>query len=254
MDRLFANGTVRAELAGAGPVVWLFHSLLADAGSCAKLAERLSATRRVVLPDLPGFGGSAPAGPDLAAVADRMAEAVAELGGPAVLVGNGYGSFVALTLALRRPHLVRRLVLAGTGARFSEPGRAAFRGMAAAAEARGLEAIADVAMRRLFAPGFQAAHPELMAERRARFLATDPGGFAGACATLAELDLREQVRGLHVPTLVLVGAEDEATPPAMARELAALLPEAKLVELPGCAHVPQLQDTERFVAAIEGFV
>lgn len=254
MNKDFLDGALHAEVTGAGPAIWLLHSLLADAGSCRPLARRLAATHRVVLPDLPGFAGSAPAGPGLEAVADRIAAALREDGERAILLGNGYGSFVALTLALRRPHLVRRLVLAGTGARFSEPGRAAFRGMAAAAEARGLEAIADVAMRRLFAPGFQAAHPELMAERRARFLATDPGGFAGACATLAELDLREQVRGLHVPTLVLVGAEDEATPPAMARELAALLPEAKLVELPGCAHVPQLQDTERFVAAIEGFV
>ncbi len=247
-------GVVSAEVQGAGPTLWLFHSLLADAGSCAPLASALAASHRVILPDLPGFGGTPAAGPGLEAVADRMAEAVAAAGGPAVVMGNGYGSFVALLLALRHPDLVSRLVLAGTGAAFSEPGRAAFTGMATAAGARGLGAIADTAMRRLFAPGFQAAHPELMAERRTRFLATDPAVFTAACTALAALDLRGQVGRLSIPVLVLVGAEDEATPPAMARELAGLLPDANLVEMPGLAHVPQLQDTPGFVRAIEGFI
>lgn len=255
MDEQVAGGRLRVRVSGAGPVVWLFHSLLADAGSFAPLAERLSATRRVALPDLPGFAGSAPAGPGLNVVADDMAEAVGALGGDgADIVGNGYGGFVALTLALRHPALVRRLVLAGTGAAFSAPGRAAFRAMAEAAASRGLAAVADTAMRRLFSPEFQAANPELVAERRARFLATDPAVLADACAALATLDLRDQVGALAMPVLIVVGEQDEATPPAMARELAALVPGARLVELPGLAHVPQLQDPGAFLRAVEGFL
>ncbi len=71
---------------------------------------------------------------------------------------------------------------------------------------------------------------------------------------LATLDLRDQVGRLALPVLVMVGADDEATPPPMTRELAALLPHAKLVELPGLAHVPQLQDTRRFAAAVAQFI
>ncbi len=243
---------VHVRRSGEGAPVWLLHSLLADAGSCMPLAELLAADHRVLVPDLPGFGGSEPAGPALSAVADRMASAMD--GDPAAVFGNGYGSFVALVLALRHPRLVRRLVLAGTGAAFSEPGRAAFRGMAQAASAMGLAGIADVAMRRLFAPSFQAANPDLLAERRAAFVAADVAVFTGACAALAELDLRDEVRGLSLPVLVMVGEQDEATPPAMARELAGLLPEANLVELDGCAHVPQLQAPERVLEAMRGFV
>lgn len=257
MIQRFARGLVQAEVSGAGPTIWLLHSLLADAGSCAPLAQALAGRYRVVLVDLPGFGGSAPAG-DLAGVAARVAEAMAEdtatEGGPAALLGNGYGSFVALLVALRHRAVVRRLVLAGTGACFSEPGRAAFRGMAGAAASKGLAAIADVAMRRLFSPEFQAANPALVDERRGRFLATDMGVFTRACGDLATLDLRCEVAGLAVPALVLVGDGDEATPPAMARELAALVPGAVFEELPGLAHVPQLQDPARFMAAIEGFL
>ena len=254
----YAGDTVRASVAGTGPAVWVLHSLLADAGSCAPLAAALSAGHRVIVPDLPGFGGSAAVAPGLEAVADRVAEAMADAkagaGGPVTLIGNGYGSFVALCVTLRHPALVSRLVLAGTGAAFDEPGRAAFRGMAAAASGKGLAAIADTAMRRLFSPEFQQANPALVAERRERFRATDPALFVSACHALAALDLREAVRSLTVPALVLVGEGDEATPPAMARELAGLLPQARFVQLPGLAHVPQLQDTPAFMAALAGFV
>ncbi len=248
----FANDAVKATVSGSGPAVWIFHSLLADAGSCVPLAEALGDRFTVTLPHLPGFGGST--APALEAVADRMAAAIAEAGGPVSIIGNGYGSFVALVLALRHPALVQRLVLAGTGAAFSEPGREAFRGMAAAVTAKGLPAIADVAMRRLFAPAFQEAHPALMSQRRAAFLATDPVVFRGACDALAMLDLRSAVPELRPPLLVLAGEGDEATPPAMARELAGLVPGARFVLLPGLAHVPQLQDTRQFVTAIERFL
>lgn len=254
MIQRFVDGAVHASVTGAGSSVWLFHSLLADAGSCMPLADALSDRHRVIVPDLPGFGGSARVGVGLESVADRLAAAMREADGPAAVVGNGYGSFVALVLALRYPDVVGRLVLAGTGAAFDDAGRAAFRGMATAAAAKGLGAIADTAMRRLFAPAFQAANPALLAERRERFLATDPGVFTDACGALAELDLREPVRALRTPALILVGEGDEATPPAMARELATLLPDARIVELPGLAHVPQLQDTPAFVAALGGFL
>lgn len=237
---------------GAGPPIWLLHSLLADAGSCHPLAERLSASHKVLVPELPGFGASPWTGPNLDSVADAVAAAMDRQ--KAAVFGNGYGSFVALKLAIRHPELVAKLVLAGTGATFSEPGRAAFRNMASAASAKGLGAIADVAMRRLFAPAFQEAHPDLLADRRARFLETHIAVFTGACHALATLDLRDAVSELQVPTLVIVGVQDEATPPPMARELAALLPQGSLIELDGCAHVPQLQAPDRVFNAIEGFI
>ena len=251
---LFAQGQVEATVLGDGPPVWIFHSLLADAGSCMPLAHALSDSCTVTLPHLPGFAGSAVAGPSLAAVAERMADAIAEDAPPVTIIGNGYGSFVALLLALRQPSLVRKLVLAGTGAAFSEPGRQAFRSMAAAVAAKGLGAIADVAMRRLFAPAFQEANPELMAERRTAFLATDPAVFCTACAELASLDLRGDVGALTMPLLAMAGDGDEATPATMAKELASLVPGARYVELPGLAHVPQLQATQQFLTAISPFM
>lgn len=251
-----AGGPVAVHVAGSGRPLVLCHSLLADRTSFDRLAPLLVPHFQVVALDLPGFGASQPAAGGLDAVADRVAAAVAalELREQPIVLGNGYGGFVTLLAAIRHPQLAHRLVLADCGAAFDEPGRAAFRGMAAKAKEGGLAAVADVAMRRLFAPEYQAAHPELIAQRRERFLGLGLETFVQACDALATLDLRPLLPGVQVPALVLVGEMDEATPPRMSQELAAGLPRGQLVMLPGCAHVPQLQEPERFLAAIAGFV
>jgi 3-oxoadipate enol-lactonase len=256
MDRLLAKGTVNATQFGEGRALFLFHSLLSDRASFDAIVPKLSQSFRVIVPELPGFGRSQAVKGGLVEVADRMAEAVVEGadGGEAIVLGNGYGGFVALQMAIRHGKLASKLVLADCGAAFSTTGRDAFRNMATASKAKGLSAITDVAMRRLFAPEFQEAHPALMRDRREAFLKTDPEVLQAACAALAELDLRPQLGQVKVPALVLVGEHDEATPPPMSHELAAGLPHARLQVIPGCAHVPQLQAPEVFLAAIGDFL
>lgn len=257
---VLANGSsgseVSALVGGDGPPIVLFHSLLADHTSFNHIAQLLAASHQVVMLDLPGFGQSVPVDGGLEAIADRIATAIHAFAfnQSPIFIGNGYGGFVALLTALRHPGIAAKLVLADCGAVFTEPGRAAFRGMSAAASANGLEAIADVAMRRLFSSEFQAENPALIAERRERFLAVDANVFHAACHALSTLDLRNQLGAITVPVLVLVGEHDEATPPAMSEELARLLPNAELKILSGCAHVPQLQEPGLFMKAIGGFV
>jgi 3-oxoadipate enol-lactonase len=256
MDRLYAGGTVNAAEAGCGRPLFLLHSLLSDRASFDAIAPQLARSFRVIVPELPGFGRSRAVIGTLADIADRMAEVVGEVAtsGEAIVLGNGYGGFVALLMAIRYPALATRLILADCGAAFSEEGREAFRTMAAVARSKGLAAITDVAMRRLFAPQFQESHPELMRGRREAFLRTDLEVFRAACAELAELDLRPRLSEVKAPTLVLVGEQDEATPPPMSRELAAGLPNARLKIIPGCAHVPQLQAPDVFLQAIADFL
>jgi 3-oxoadipate enol-lactonase len=248
--------TVAARVGGQGRPIVLFHSLLADDTSFDPIAGVLAQTHRVVILNLPGFGASDRVDGGLEQVADRVAAAIGvmDLDEAPIFLGNGYGGFVALMTAIRHPGIARRLVLADCGAAFSEPGRAAFRGMSAKARENGLAGISDIAMRRLFSPAYQAAHPELIEERRARFLAVDPETFHAACAALSTLDLRPSLAQVTVPVLVLAGEVDEATPPEMSRELAAGLPDASLQILPGCAHVPQLQEPAQFLDAIRNFV
>src|SRR5580698_5540096 len=255
MDRLFASGNINAAQIGEGPPLFLLHSLLSDRASFDAVVPKLSQSFRVIVPELPGFARSLAVSGGLAEVADRMAEAVRDAAGheAAVVLGNGYGGFVALQMAIRHPGIAAKFILADCGVAFSEPGRQAFRNMAAAT-AKGLSAITDVAMRRLFAPEFQAQHPDLMRDRREAFLKTDPDVFRAACGALAELDLRPELAKVKVPVLVLVGEHDEATPPPMSHELAKGLPNARLEVIKGCAHVPQLQAPEIFLKVIGDFL
>ncbi len=245
-----------ARTAGSGKPIVLFHSLLADQSSFDLIAQTLATTHRVIVLSLPGFDDSDFVGTSLDSIADQVAAGLKamNLDEKPILLGNGYGGFVALVAAIRHPQLASRLVLADCGAAFSEPGRAAFKGMSAAVRDKGLSAIADVAMRRLFAPEFQALNPALVEDRKKRFLSVATQTFHGACEALSTLDLRPQLAAVKLPVLVMVGAQDEATPPPMSHELSAGLPHARLVVLEGCAHVPQLQAPDVFMATIRDFI
>src|SRR6202047_1728273 len=107
MDRLFANGTVNAAQSGQGsgkaPALFLFHSLLSDRASFDAIVPKLSLSFRVIVPELPGFGASKAVSGGLAAVADRMAEAVkdAAQGSETIVLGKGYGGVFWLEMGMR---------------------------------------------------------------------------------------------------------------------------------------------------------
>jgi 3-oxoadipate enol-lactonase len=250
-----ANGSeFEIEQSGDGPDLLLLHSLLTDRASFAPVVPALARARRVTAVSLPGFGATSPAGPTVEDYADRVADLIGVLGGAADVLGNGFGGFIAAALAARHGGAVRRLVLADCGAAFPEEGRAPFRAMAEAVERGGMAAILDGAVRRIFPEAYLAAHPEAAEERRRVLLQANAAQFAVACRALARIDLREAVRRIATPTLVLVGALDAATPPAMARELAAAIPGARLAELPACGHCPPLQAPQGFLEAVVPFL
>src|ERR1700760_4453568 len=136
MQKVYANCNVGVAEIGYGPPLFLFHSLLSDRASFDAVAPELSTSFRVIIPELPGFGRSDTVDGGLAGVADRMAEVVSEAahGEPAIVLGNGYGGFVALQMAVRHPGVASRLILADCGAAVSEAGREAFRNMAGGSE------------------------------------------------------------------------------------------------------------------------
>ena len=238
---------------GSGKPLVLLHSLLADRSVFDRIAPRLAKSRRVIMPDLPGFGRSSSAGPAIAGIADRLAGLIAamRLGPETDVLGNGLGGFVASTLAIRHGAKIGRLVLAGTGVGFSEQGRGAFH---VKARGQGMEGVVEIAMKRLFPEPFLAARPDIVEERRRGLLRTNPAFFAEACEALAGLDLRADVGGMRNATLVVVGERDAATPPAMGRELAEAIPGARFMELPGVGHAPMAQDPAAFLASISGFL
>jgi pimeloyl-ACP methyl ester carboxylesterase len=250
------GGVVDVVTTGAGPDLVLLHSLLIDRSAFDLVEPRLARTRRVHRVALPGFDGSTPAAPSIEAYADRVAAALRALplGAGAALLGNGLGGFVATALAARHGELIGRLLLVDTAAAFPEAGRAAFRGLAEQVQRGGMDAVAEVAARRIFHDAYLAAHPEAVAERRAVLRRFDPQAFVAACRALEALDLRSTLARIAVPTLVVVGEHDAATPVVLARELAAGITGARFVLLPGCGHCPMLEQPAELLAVVEPFL
>lgn len=250
------DGVLDVGEEGAGKPIVLLHSLLADRAVFDEIVPLLAMERRVIVPDLPGFGGSSSAGATIEGIADRIASLfdALKLGTEADVLGNGFGGFIASMLAIRHGDKFDRLVLADTGLAFTPEGKQSFYAMADRVRQSGMEAIVDVAMKRLFPDDFIAAHPEIVAERRNALVKTNPGFFAEACHALAALDLAAQIGTIRNRTLVVVGELDTATPPEMSHVLARALPDAELLEIPGCGHAPMVQAPETFVRAISGFL
>jgi pimeloyl-ACP methyl ester carboxylesterase len=106
----------------------------------------------------------------------------------------------------------------------------------------------------VYSPAYLAAHPEAIEERKRVLLGIDPRAFAHACRILQEADLVPRLPRLHVPTLVVCGEFDQATPPALNKMVAEKIAGARYVELPGCGHCPPLEQPDAFIAAIKEFV
>jgi len=172
----------------------------------------------------------------------------------AILIGNGFGGTVALAFALAHPERISKLVLSDAAACFPDEGRKQFEVMAAKVAEAGLGSIAEIAAKRVFSPAYLAAHPEKIEERKQVLLAIDPKAFQAACKILQEADLVPLLHHVKVPTLVLCGEFDQATPPVLNKQIADKVAGGRYVELPGCGHCPPLEQPEQFLAAIKEFV
>ena len=241
---------------GRGPDLVLLHSLLSDRTAFDRIAPRLATERTIWLVNLPGFGQSAPAGPGLEQFADRIAGELPRHGltGKADLLGNGFGGFVSVALAVRHGAMFDKLVFVDTGAAIPPEGKGAFAMMAERVESGGMEAVLATALQRMFPDDFLAAHVDIAEERKASLRAADPNHFAAACRALALFDHRAEIASIANPSLVVVGLRDTATPPALSYALAKGIPGARLVELAHCGHSPHIQDPEGFWQALKPFL
>ena len=258
MAHLSVNGgKVEFRQSGKGPDLLLLHSLLTELTVFDGIGPVLAGNRRVTCVNLPGFGASSPMVLDsVGDYADHVARTIDALALPVdtAVFGNGFGAFVALELAIRHGGRFGRLMVADTLAVFPEPARLPFRGMAEKVRAAGMPAVLDAAIGRMFPPAFAAAHPEVVAARKTALSSADPECFARACLALAALDLRALLPGIRNPALVMCGALDQTTPPALARELAQAIPGALWREIPDSGHCPMLEQPEVLAALMRNFL
>ena len=250
------HGALTAVRTGRGRDLVLLHSLLTDRHAFDTVLPALAEKFRVTLINLPGYHGSEPVMALLDAYIARIEDGFEEFGikKEAVLIGNGFGGTLALAFALAHPTRLGKLVICGAAAGFPEEGKQAFRTMGEKVAAGGLGTIAETAAKRVFSPEYLKDHPEALDERRAVLLEIEPKGFAAACKVLFDADLVPLLPKLKVPALVICGALDQATPPALNKLIAEKAPRTRYVELANCGHCPPLERPQAFLAAIKDFI
>ncbi|MEU0741458.1 alpha/beta fold hydrolase [Streptomyces sp. NPDC006134] len=192
---------------------------------------------RVVRFDLPGHGG-APAHPagSVAELTDRLLATLDGLGVQRFgYAGCALGGAIGVELALRHPERLASLALIAASPRFGTADE--FRQRGVVVRTNGLDPIARTAPDRWFTGGFAAAQPAITEWAVQMVRTTDPGCYIAACEALATFDVRAELGRVGVPTLVLVGSDDQVTGPAEARTLVAGIPDARLAVVPGASHL-----------------
>ncbi|MGW0731913.1 bifunctional 3-oxoadipate enol-lactonase/4-carboxymuconolactone decarboxylase PcaDC [Streptomyces sp. NPDC002851] len=201
----------------------------------------LTKTWRVFRFDLPGHGG-APAHPadSVANIGDRLLATLDQLGVQRFgYAGCALGGAVGADLALRHPQRVASLALIAASPRFGTADE--FRQRGVIVRTNGLDPVARTAPDRWFTPGFAANQPAITEWAVQMVRTTDPGCYISACEALAAFDIRSELGRIGVPTLVLVGSEDQVTGPAEARTLVAGIPDARLAVVPGASHLAPVE-------------
>jgi 3-oxoadipate enol-lactonase len=206
-----------------GPVVVLGTSLGTTTAMWDPQVPALAERCRVVLLDHRGLGG------DVLALLERLSIDRFSW------VGLSLGGMVGMWLATRQPERFERLALVCTAAHL--PPAEGWLDRAATVRREGTAAIADAVVGRWFTPGFIERERAVVDAHRAMLLATPPEGYASCCDAIGGMDLRPDLPAATVPTLVIAGADDPATPPSFAEEIADGIPWARLEVLPDAAHL-----------------
>lgn len=236
------------------PVLLLSNSLGTNMDMWAPQMPALTQHFRVLRYDSRGHGLSdAPAGPYSIDLLGRDAVGLLNVLGieKVRFAGLSKGGMVGQWLGANAPDRLSHLVLCNTAAEMSPPDP--WNARIALVKAQGMGAIVNGVVERWFTEPFRTAHPEAIAPITAMLHATPVEGYTACCAAVRDMDQRTSLPRITVPTLVIGGRQDPATPIAKSLELAALIPGAGLVEL-DAAHLSNIEQAEAFTAALLSFL
>lgn len=233
------------------PTVIMAASLGTDRSMWREQVELLPPTWNVVTFDLRGHGESplSPSTPTIDDFADDVISIADDLGVHRfAFCGLSIGGAIGQSLGARYPERVSSLVLASTGLTILSP--QALEERAARVLAEGTAWIADVSAPRWFTERFRAEHPEVVEAKMDHLRHMAARAYADACLALATFDGHAAASSISVPTLVVAGADDHATPPAGSQALAAAIPGAELRSLADCAHLCSVEQPELFTELV----
>ncbi len=239
-----------------GPVIMLSHSLGYDLTMWDPQVEPLSAAGfRLLRYDHRGHGASAV--PDGDYTMDQLADDAFGLMNALGLerihfCGLSMGGMVGQMLGARHGRRLQSLLLCSTASYM--PPKELWDERIQVVGANGLEAVVGATIDRWYTKSGQQRLPGAVAATSSVFVKTSTAGFCSCCAALRDMDLRETIREIAVPTLILVGEHDEGTPVSAARSIHESIVGSRLEILPDAAHLQNIEQANRFNQLILDFL
>lgn len=258
MTSLTADGTAY-ELTGSGPPVVLVHGLGLNRGMWQWQLPDLAPHFEALTYDLFGHGESAaPEGaPSLTMFSEQLLRTMDRCGmDRAAVAGFSLGGMIARRFALDHPDRLSAMAILHSAHDRSDEEREAIRRRVRQARERGPSSTAQAALERWFTEDFRAANPGVTALVHEWILANDPAIYPDIYNVLAEGDV-EIARDIHridCPTLVMTGGDDHGNSPEMAEKMAALMPDARVVVLPGLRHMAAAESPRTFNPPLRAFL
>lgn len=239
------------------PVLTLSHSLATDLSMWDPQMSALTARYRVLRYDTRGHGGSgAPAGAyTLEQLADDVRALLKALGiARTHWCGLSMGGMIGQTVALKTPEILASLMLCDTSSRVPAEARPLWAERIKTAETQGMEPLVEPTIGRWFTAPFIQQRKDVIDVVRAMIRRTPPRGYAGCCHAISQLDLTDRLHAIKLPTLVVVGEEDQGTPVAASRAIQERVKDSELQILKSASHLSNMEQPDAFVSAITAFL
>jgi 3-oxoadipate enol-lactonase len=241
----------------AAPAIILHHPLATDLTIWDGLAAALLPRYRVVRFDARGHGVSeataapydlAMLGADVVGLMDHLKIARAHY------LGLSMGGMVGQHLGLEQPQRFASLILCSTSSRIPAEAQPLWEERVKVAREKGMASQVELALSRWLAESTRKSKPALVA-RMTRYIETTPvEGYAGWCQAIRSLNVTDRLKGIRLPTRIIVGAEDPSTPPAAAQVIHREIAGSDLVEVPGTSHQLQVEDPDTFNRHVREFL
>jgi 3-oxoadipate enol-lactonase len=165
--------------------------------------------------------------------------------------GLSMGGMIGMTLALRAPDRVRKLVLCNTAPKIGTV--ELWNTRISTVQQKGMAGLADAVIERWYTPEFRKKSPEQIEATREMLLQTAPDGYAACCAAIRDTDLWKALPEIRVPTMVILGKYDPVIPLEQGPLMADRIPGARYVELPA-AHLSNIETSEEFTRELTAFL
>jgi len=250
------NARIHYELSGPeqAPALLFSNSLGTDLAMWDPQAPDLFEAFRVVRYDARGHGqSSVPPGPY---TIDQLADDVIGLLDHLKLdqvhfCGLSMGGMIGMSLALRMSHRLHKIVLSNTAPKIGS--REAWDRRIETVRTGSMEAIVDGVLERWYTPAFRASSPPAIESTKRTLLKTPVEGYAACCAAVRDMDARDTLAGIRVPTLIIAGTYDPATTPADGQFMAERIAGAQYRELPA-AHLSNIEAAAAFTMEVATFL